>query len=71
METERELYELEFPQDKSVWLGFLQGKYFKEKNHFYENSNMSFLELLHHFTWVLKILGSFTNPTEEVKFFQM
>lgn len=72
MEMERWwAYELEFPQDKSIWLESLLGKFLRrKKNHFYEKSNMIVLELIKiHLS--LKIYNSFIHTTEEILLFQM
>ena len=72
MEMERWwAYELEFPQDKSIWLESLLVKFLRrKKNHFYEKSNMIVLELIKiHLS--LKIYNSFIHTTEEILLFQM
>lgn len=69
--TESELRELEFPQIKISDLNPFKANSSKKKVISIKIEIWSFWELLHHFTWVLKILGSFTNTTEEFKFFQM
>lgn len=72
MEMERWwAYELEFPQDRSIWLESLLGKFFRKKKIIsMKKATWQFFELIKiHLS--LKIYNSFIHTTEEMLFFQM
>ena len=73
MEMERWwAYELEFPQDKSIWLESLLGKFLKREKKIIsmKKATWSFLGLIKiHLS--LKIYNSFIHTTEEILLFQM